>query len=330
MVRDKQQEIEVEPKDAKESQNKDSSGGDADQFASSPGEKAPDSGQNEPVPEPDVADLADAADDSQDDSTQEAPLEPSDGAPDEAEVGVPTPDSPPGDGDAAVGEATAEGDADAEIPGLDMDLADVDLEVIGATDPSGAQPRAKKKKKKKKSRAKTAKDLPTRQLSHHEVLSRLLEKNEVILQLTKSVSVLRAKVKAIEDKRLRTLAEFENYRKRTRKEWELLKQQTTAEVILEILEVVDDFERAFAMVGNRSDDFVQGIRLIYNNMMSALVKFGVSKMEALHARFDPTFHMAVANLDSKDVESNHVVEVIQDGYLLGDTVIRPAKVVIAK
>jgi molecular chaperone GrpE len=189
--------------------------------------------------------------------------------------------------------------------------------------------RSKKKSKRKKQEA-GYDGAERRKPSDQEVLARLLEKNEVILQLSKKNVRLAAAVKGAEDRHIRVTAEFENYRKRTRKEWELLKQQTTAEVILEILEVVDDFERAFAALGNRNDDFVQGIRLIYNNMMAILVKFGVSKMEALHAHFDPIYHMAVANIDSEDVESNHVVEVIQEGYSLGDTVIRPAKVVIAK
>jgi molecular chaperone GrpE len=222
-------------------------------------------------------------------------------------------------------ESTGADDRREPAPLDELDVADA--EVVVEFEEPDVRP-LKKVKKGKKPKEYAGDD--RRQRSDQEVLARLLEKNELILQLSKKNVRLEAQAKATEDRRLRVAAEFENYRKRTRKEWELLKQQTTAEVILEILDVVDDFERAFAVAGNRSDDFVQGIRLIYNNMMSVLVKFGVLKMEALHVRFDPTFHMAVANLDSKDVESNHVVEVIQDGYLLGDTVIRPAKVVIAK
>ncbi|MFQ5510926.1 MAG: nucleotide exchange factor GrpE [Candidatus Krumholzibacteriia bacterium] len=186
------------------------------------------------------------------------------------------------------------------------------------------------RKKSRRSTEKEYRGAERRKPSDQEVLARLLEKNEVILQLSKKNVQLEAQAKAAEDRQLRIAAEFENYRKRTRKEWELLRQQTTGEVLLEVLEVVDDFERAFSVAGNRSDDFVQGIRLIYNNMMSVLVKFGVTKMEALHEYFDPNYHMAVASIDSDDVKSNHVVEVIQEGYVIGDTVLRPAKVVIAK
>lgn len=171
---------------------------------------------------------------------------------------------------------------------------------------------------------------PGPKLTKKEILSRLLEKNEVILELSKANKKLEAEQQEASEKRLRTLAEFENYRKRTRKEWELLKQQTKAEVLLEILDVVDDFERAFSVAGERDDEFIQGIRLIYNNMVSTLERLGVVRIESLGATFDPNYHMAVAQIDSKDSEPNHVVEVVQQGYLLDDIVIRPAKVIIAK
>jgi molecular chaperone GrpE len=163
-----------------------------------------------------------------------------------------------------------------------------------------------------------------------DVLERLLEKNEVILQLTRKTVELQATVKDVEERRMRGAAEFENYRKRTRKEWDLLKNQTKAEVLLDILNVVDDFDRALLALGDRDDDFVQGIRLIYNNLMSTLHRFGVTKMDAANEVFDPTFHMAVAQIDTKEAKANRIVEVIQEGYMLGDTVMRAAKVVIAK
>ena len=84
------------------------------------------------------------------------------------------------------------------------------------------------------------------------------------------------------------------------------------------------------MVGDRDDDFIRGIRLIYNNLCSSLEKIGVRKIEALNTAFDPTYHMAVAQIDREGAESNQVVEVVQEGYCLGDIVIRPAKVIVAK
>ena len=174
------------------------------------------------------------------------------------------------------------------------------------------------------------KDAPRRRRSDKEVLQRLLEKNEVILQLTQKNTELDAQVKALADKRVRLMAEFENYRKRTGKEWSLLKEQTRAEVLTEFLPVVDDFERALAALGDRDDEVATGVRLIYNGMLTTLEKFGVRKMAAVGEPFDPNYHNAVDHIDSKDVKSNHVVEVIQEGYLMDGSVIRPANVVIAK
>ena len=162
------------------------------------------------------------------------------------------------------------------------------------------------------------------------VLNRLLEKNEIILKLNKGNAEKDKQLKDLNEKWLRSVAEFENYRKRTRKEWELLQQQAKIEVILEILNVLDDFERAFSVVGDRDDEFIQGIRLIFNNLTAVLEKLNVARIEALDSTFDPNYHMAVAQLEKEGAESNHVIDVVQHGYLLGETVVRPAKVVIAK
>lgn len=162
-------------------------------------------------------------------------------------------------------------------------------------------------------------------------LKELLDhKHEKIVQLTYQVESLQNEVKDLKDKWLRSVAEFENYRKRTRKEWELLQQRTKAEVILDMLGIMDDFERAFSAVGDRDDDFIRGIRLIYSNLRSSLERNGVRKIDAMNAAFDPIYHMAVAQIDREGAESNQVIEVLQEGYCLGDIVVRPAKVIVAK
>jgi len=167
--------------------------------------------------------------------------------------------------------------------------------------------------------------------THEEIMTRLLEKDEELNKLNSKISELENKIKELHDKWLRSVAELENYRKRTLKEWELQERQTKAEVILEVLNVVDDFERAISAAGeDPGDDFVAGVRLIYTNLNLTLERLGVKPIEALDQPFDPVFHMAVAQIESESAESNHVAEVVQKGYLLDDTVIRPAKVIIAK
>jgi molecular chaperone GrpE len=169
-----------------------------------------------------------------------------------------------------------------------------------------------------------------RRPSDKEVLNRLLEKNEIILKLNRDNAEKDKQLNDLKEKWLRSVAEFENYRKRTRKEWELLKLQSKTEVILEILGIVDDFERALSVAEDVDDEFVQGIRLINNNLLSVLEKFGVKEIDSLTSSFDPNFHMAVGQLETEDVESGHVAEVIQKGYRLDETVIRPARVIVAK
>jgi molecular chaperone GrpE len=173
-------------------------------------------------------------------------------------------------------------------------------------------------------------DTAPRTPSAKDVLNRLLEKNEIILKLNKDNAEKDRQLKDLNEKWLRSVAEFENYRKRSRKEWELLKQQSKTEVILEILNTIDDFERAFSVAEDKDEKFVQGIRLIYNNLLSVLERFGVEVIESLNRSFDPSFHMAVGQLETEDVESGVVAEVIQKGYRLDDTVIRPARVIVAK
>ena len=158
----------------------------------------------------------------------------------------------------------------------------------------------------------------------------LEQKEEMVSKLNQDVEALRVEARDLKDKWLRSAAELENFRRRSRKEWELLQQRTKAEIILDVLAVVDDFERAFSVAGDRDDDFIRGIRLIYNKLKSSLEKFGVRKMEALHTPFDPAYHMAVAQIERDGADSNHVIEIVQEGYCLGDFVVRPAQVIIAK
>jgi molecular chaperone GrpE len=155
-------------------------------------------------------------------------------------------------------------------------------------------------------------------------------KEAEIERLGRELESLRSEVHALKDRWLRTAAEFDNYRKRTRKEWELLQLRTKADTVLGFLSVVDDFERAFSAAGDRDDDFIRGMRLIYNKLTVAAEEVGVRKIEALHTAFDPVYHMSVAQIEREGSESGQVVEVVQEGYSLGDIVIRPAKVVIAK
>lgn len=216
---------------------------------------------------------------------------------------------------------------------LDSELAEP---VAGETDesatPEGATENAPRKR-----------HLP--KISRKDILDRFQEKNSAITKLTKEKQALEKQLAAFDSERtsleaqakdskdrwLRTAAEFENFRKRSAKEWELLKQQSKTEVVLEVLNTLDDFERAFATLeGTDDSEFVRGIRLIYNNLLTALHKLGVSEIDAHGTPFDPSRHMAIGQIETGEVASGHVAQVAQKGYALNGSVIRPARVVVAK
>lgn len=270
-------------------------------------ERATESVSPEPKPKRDAEDLSDLAD-----------PEDGDEAPRENKAAEPTDASNPDEIDRTVDERLAESGVDAPAEVDEMMPADT------------AEGTAEKEPKRSRGKRDKKKDADGRKPTDQQVLERLLEKNELILQLSKKNAELEAGYNALKEKRVQLLAEFENYRKRTRKEWDLLKGQAKAEVIVEILQVVDDFERALAALGEQNNEFVQGIKLIHNNLLATLAKFGVTKMIALGEAFDPNYHMAVASIDTDEVPANHIVEIAQEGYLMGGNVIRPANVVIAK
>jgi molecular chaperone GrpE len=195
----------------------------------------------------------------------------------------------------------------------------------GTDSPKAGSDQAETGTSKSKRKPKAAK-----KLSQKEILAHMEEKNRTLMDLNRKYAEISDELMSTKDKWIRSVADFENYRKRAQKEWELLKQQAEGEIFLEVLNVVDDFERAFLVVGERDDEFVDGIRLIYQNLLSSLGKFGIKKMEALHVPFDPNYHMAIGQIETEEVDSNHVVEVVQQGYLLNTSVLRPARVIVAK
>ncbi len=219
------------------------------------------------------------------------------------------PDAPAGRGAEDAGRDPDRPDADVEGRGEAGDGPDAGEAIAGGDDEPG----------------------PVHKLSRKELLARLLEKNDLLMRLQRDNSRKERELKEVKDRFLRSVAEFENYRRRSRKEWELLKHQAKVDVILGVLEVVDDFERALAVVNeDDTSDLVQGIRLIYNNLRSLLERHGVREVPGSGSRFDPVHHMAVGQIETDAVESGHVVEVVQKGYRIGDAVIRPARVIVAK
>ncbi|NOY97776.1 MAG: nucleotide exchange factor GrpE [Chloroflexi bacterium] len=126
----------------------------------------------------------------------------------------------------------------------------------------------------------------------------------------------------------RALADFSNYKKRAERDQSVNYQSMKGDIIKRFLPVVDDMERA--LQNHPDDPWVEGIELIYRKLQGILEAEGVVRIEAENAMFDPNFHEAIAQAPSDDHESGQIIEVVQQGYMLGERVIRPALVRVAE
>ena len=135
-------------------------------------------------------------------------------------------------------------------------------------------------------------------------------------------------VKDQEDKYMRLLAEYDNYRKRTQKEKEASWANAKAETIKELLPVYDNLARALQQK-TEDEAYAKGVEMIMTQMKNALEKLGVEAIPAAGQTFDPNLHNAVMHVDDEDLGENVVVEVFQDGFKLGDKIIRHAMVKVA-
>jgi molecular chaperone GrpE len=134
------------------------------------------------------------------------------------------------------------------------------------------------------------------------------------------------------DKYLRLYSEFDNYRKRSSKERIELSKTASEEMIVNLLAVLDDFERALKSVESNDQTAVlyEGVGLIYNKLHSILSQKGLKAMESLGADFDPDFHDAIAQVPAQnEKDKGKVFDEVQKGYFLYDKVIRHAKVVVS-
>ena len=134
---------------------------------------------------------------------------------------------------------------------------------------------------------------------------------------------------ALQDRLLRTAAEFDNYRKRMDRERRDLADHTAGEVIKELLPIIDNLERALQAAG-QDDPLRKGVELTHRQMLDLLRRRGVTPIEALGADFDPNFHEAVSHEESVQHREGEVMAELQRGYKVGDRLLRPAMVKVAK
>ncbi len=144
----------------------------------------------------------------------------------------------------------------------------------------------------------------------------------------KAFEKLEERVAELEDARMRQLAEFENFRKRSEKEKSQMFEIGAKSVVEKVLPVIDNFERGLAGVSEeeKGTPFLEGIEMVYKQMLSALEEIGVTPIEAVGTEFNPDYHNAVMMVDSEELESGTVAEELQKGYLYHDSVVRHSMV----
>jgi molecular chaperone GrpE len=130
---------------------------------------------------------------------------------------------------------------------------------------------------------------------------------------------------------LRKSAEFDNYRKRVERDRQSVTDAAAASVLQDLLPLVDDFERALkAEAGSDVASYQRGVELMYHKLMDILGKRGVRPIEALGADFDPYYHQAVSHEHAEGKREGEIIEEFRRGYMLGDRLLRPSMVKVAK
>ena len=129
---------------------------------------------------------------------------------------------------------------------------------------------------------------------------------------------------------MRLMAEFQNYKKRTAAQHKDIHAYANEKIAIELLPVMDNFERALEAGCDDPDGYVKGMKLIFEQLKTALEKSGIKSIDAVGEKFDPLKHNAVMTEDSEDYESGYVAKELQKGYTLNDKVIRPSMVSVTK
>lgn len=147
--------------------------------------------------------------------------------------------------------------------------------------------------------------------------------------LRAEIDELQQEIDRVKELYLRKLADFDNYRKRQEREMAEYRRLANANLIRDLLQVVDNLERAVGVQGGADDSLRVGVELVLKQFKDTLRRHGVIEVNPEGEPFDPTVHEAIQRVDSQEVDDNIVVQVMQKGYLLSERLLRPALVVVA-
>lgn len=143
------------------------------------------------------------------------------------------------------------------------------------------------------------------------------------------MEALAGQLSELNDRHLRLMAEYDNYRKRTQKEKESTYQDAKTDTILKFLEIYDNLERAASQEGDEDNVHKKGMVMIFHQLQSVLEKLGVTEIDPMGEPFDPERHNAVLHVEDENLGENVVSQVFQKGFLMGKRVIRFATVQVA-
>ncbi|MHB9030331.1 MAG: nucleotide exchange factor GrpE [Candidatus Latescibacterota bacterium] len=146
------------------------------------------------------------------------------------------------------------------------------------------------------------------------------------------VRKLEERLAAVNEKHIRLLAEYDNYRKRTSREMEAIANIASEKLIQQFLPILDNLDRATDHKNDKTtfEDYVKGIALIEEQLLRVLAQAGLRRMEVIGERFDPAVHSAILQAESKEHESGIIIAEVEKGYTLNDKIIRHPKVVVSK
>lgn len=151
---------------------------------------------------------------------------------------------------------------------------------------------------------------------------------EVTEETPQEINEFEQKWQDVNEKYLRTLAEYDNYRKRTIKEKESIYPEAKATVVEKFLPIIDNFQRAIDSAENK-DAFYEGVVMLKKQMDEVFTALGVEEIKAVGEKFNPELHNAVMHVEDEEAGENVIVEEFQKGYKTGDRVIRHSMVKVA-
>lgn len=155
-----------------------------------------------------------------------------------------------------------------------------------------------------------------------EAVEEILDEKDVLIEQ------LNSKLSQANDNLLRTVAEYDNFRKRSQKEKEAIYSDSKTDIIAKLLPVIDNFERASAAASDL-DTYKKGIEMTVSQLLEVFASFGVEAFGEKGEQFDPNIHNGIMHIDNEELGENEISEVYMKGYKMGDRVIRHATVIVA-